>query len=270
MIPQPEYKRLSRNTLLGLVITCIVIFTTGIVLLLVGYIKFSEPNDSVPYMWSITLCRVNGTEKWVGMELSSRQECPQVLPETGQPQYIRIPAGVLLSSVPYDPVIYVTNKVTGTISFSHSMEGEVHFSTSARLSSLEVKKFAFCGGMELVVLRDGPLTGEGDYVTTDCQNYVTGCQYEPGRSLNGYKFDGVKVELESIPSEGSQLVIDSIILEAAATSISMPDAYIHYEVGGRGPDQDVGLILLIIGGVMADLMPAAVYFLVSKPAIPSA
>ena len=59
------------------------------------------------------------------------------------------------------------------------------------------------------------------------------------------------------------------LLEAEHTSISMPDAYIHYEVGGRGAEQDLGLILLVIGGLMADLMPAAVYFLVSKPAVPT-
>jgi hypothetical protein len=59
------------------------------------------------------------------------------------------------------------------------------------------------------------------------------------------------------------------ILEADHTSISMPDVYIHYEVGGRGDEQDLGLILLAIGGLMADLMPAAIYFLVSKPAVPA-
>lgn len=48
----------------------------------------------------------------------------------------------------------------------------------------------------------------------------------------------------------------------------MPDAYISYEVGGRGDEQDTGLILLAIGAIMADLMPAAVYFLVTKPAVP--
>ncbi len=62
---------------------------------------------------SITMCRVNITEeKWVGMELSAREDCPPLLSDaqTGQPQSIRIPSGILVSSVPYNPVIYVTNK----------------------------------------------------------------------------------------------------------------------------------------------------------------
>jgi len=258
----------SRKTLIGLIASCITVFAAGVVLLIVGFVKFNSPNPSVPYMWGVTLCRINGTEKWVGMELSTDSACPTVLPDNGQPQQIYIPPGVLVSSVPYSPVIYVTNKVAGTISFSHTVNNETAFSTSARLSSLEVNKFAYCGGMELVVLRDGPLIGEGDYITTTCQNTATGCQYEPGRSLNGYHFSGVTVKLTGIQG-GSHLVIDSIKLEASSTSITMPDAYIHYEVGGRGEEQDTGLILLVIGGIMADLMPAALYFLISKPAVPS-
>eukprot|EP00026_Physarum_polycephalum_P014173 Phypoly_transcript_14658.p1 GENE.Phypoly_transcript_14658~~Phypoly_transcript_14658.p1 ORF type:complete len:290 (+),score=20.77 Phypoly_transcript_14658:131-871(+) len=240
----------------------------GVILLVVGFVKFNRSYPPVPYFWSITLCRVNGTEKWVGMELDSRQECPPNVKES-EPQTIKIPPGILIASVPYIPVIYVTNKVHGTLEFTHVVDGVVEFASVARLASLEVTKFEYCGGMELVVLRDGPLLGEGDYITTDCENYVAGCQYEPGRSLNGYRFDNVKyVKLDNIPPEGSELRIDAIMLEADHTSIIMPDAYISYEVGGRGDEQDLGLILLVIGALMADLMPAAIYFLVSKPAVP--
>ncbi len=89
----------------------------------------------------------------------------------------------IISTIQTKLICYI---VTGTVSFSHVVGDEVIFSTSARLSSLEgillllissniiylislsVTKFAFCGGMELVVLRDGPLIGEGDYITTVC------------------------------------------------------------------------------------------------------
>lgn len=98
-----------RNTLILLVTTCIVVFTVGLVLLVVGFMKYTKPNPSVPYMWGITLCRVNGTEKWVGMELGHQQACPLSDP-VAQPQAIMVPPGVLVADVPYNPVIYVTNK----------------------------------------------------------------------------------------------------------------------------------------------------------------
>lgn len=262
---------LTRRTLWGLIIATVSVFIVGVVLLGVGFIKFTKPNPSVPYMWGLTLCRVDNTEKWVGVELNkSAEACPSPLPENGTPQYINIPAGVLKHGVPYSPVLYVTNKVEGTITFAHELNGEDIFYHSARLRALQVTHFAYCGGMELVILRDGPLNPcEGDYKTTDCQNAVTGCQYEPARSLNGYHINGASVKSNSFSTEDSRLEIHSIILEASGTSISMPDAYIHYEVGTRGEEQDTGLILLVIGGIMADLMPAALYFLVSKPAVPS-
>lgn len=267
---------LTRRTLWGLIAATVSVFIVGVVLLGVGFIKFTRPNPSVPYMWSLTLCRVDNTEKWVGVELNktagegvNATTCPSPLPENGTPQYINIPAGVLKAGVPYSPVLYVTNKVEGTITFAHEMNNEDIFYHSARLRALEVQHFAYCGGMELVILRDGPLWGEGDYKTTDCQNAATGCQYEPARSLNGYHINGATVKSNSFGSEDSRLEIHSIILEASRTSISMPDAYIHYEVGTRGEEQNTGLILLVIGGIMADLMPAALYFLVSKPAVPS-
>jgi hypothetical protein len=111
--------RPPRNSLLALVVTCIVIFTAGIILLVVGFVKFTRPYPGVPYFWSITLCRVNGTERWVGMELTPYQECPLVLKEYGESQAINIPAGILISSVPYIPVLYVTNK--GSTYTCHSL-----------------------------------------------------------------------------------------------------------------------------------------------------
>lgn len=97
-----------RNRLIGLVALCIAVFTVGIVLLIVGFFKYTTPYPSVPYFWSVGLCRVNETEKWVGMELHNQHECPRDPPP--EPQEISIPAGILVASVPYDPVIYVTNK----------------------------------------------------------------------------------------------------------------------------------------------------------------
>jgi hypothetical protein len=103
--------RRSPRTLLALVVTCVVVFTVGVILLVVGFVKFTSPYPTVPYMWGITLCRVNGTEQWVGMELQYYEPCPHITTkDAGQAQSITIPQGILIASVPYVPVIYVTNK----------------------------------------------------------------------------------------------------------------------------------------------------------------
>jgi len=248
------------------------VFVLGIALLLLGFFMYREDSPAVPYMWSLTLCKVEGAEKWIGMELGVDDHCPTNLTlKDGTPQSFHIPPGVLIASVPYDPVIYVTNKVKGTVTFSHKMANQVLFSTPALLSNLEETKFALCGGMELLVFRDGPIEGaEGDYVTTDCANKATGCIYEPGRSMNKYAFDSVTVELVDIPEDGSYLMVDSIILEAdlPRSPIIMPDAYIHYEVAGKGNSQQTGMFLMAFGAILADLMPATLYFLISKPHTP--
>ena len=112
----------SRSTLLALVVTCMVVFTVGVILLVVGFFKFTSPYPKVPYMWSITLCRVNGTERWVGMELQSRQDCPFIPKDGGESQSIKIPPGILIASVPYVPVIYVTNKGNSYSLHAHIIE----------------------------------------------------------------------------------------------------------------------------------------------------
>lgn len=253
------------------VLVCSTVFAIGIILLGIGFFKFTAVNPPVQYMWSLTLCKVTNQSKWIGMELAHNENCPKDLTvKDGTPQTFLIPQNILMRSVPYEPVIYVTDKVKGTITFSHSIKEKVIFDTSALLSGLEETRFAYCGGQELVVLRDGPLDyTDGEFLTTDCENYVTGCIYEPARSLNKYAFDAVTIQLQEVPQEGSLLIVDSIILDAQARSkVEFPDAFIYYQVGGRGDTQDVGLILLVIGGILADLMPATLFFLISKPRTP--
>eukprot|EP01111_Echinosteliopsis_oligospora_P012702 TRINITY_DN4385_c0_g1_i1.p1 TRINITY_DN4385_c0_g1~~TRINITY_DN4385_c0_g1_i1.p1 ORF type:complete len:286 (-),score=72.60 TRINITY_DN4385_c0_g1_i1:18-875(-) len=276
-----NHTKYSRRTFLWLLATATCVFVAGVILLVIGFYMFTRVNKELPYMWSVNLCKIPQLERWVGFPLLQNEKCPTNLTshDDGLSQTFKIPDDILLQEVPYYPVIYITNKVKGNLKFTHKLNGKQVYTTSARLSSLSETKFEVCGGKEIIIMRDGPLSGaEGDYITTDCENQATGCQYEPGRSLNQYSFtDDEYIELPkhgetsaSSPSlsDSSELIVDEIILEADATSIIMPDAYIKYRVGGIGKTQRTGLILLVVGGLMADIMPAILFFLLAKPHVP--
>jgi len=234
--------------------------------LAVGWSKYRTEVPPVPYYWSITLCKVQGVNQWVGLELGQNDICPtNITVATGTPQSFSVPSFIFEKSVPYAPVLFVTNKVAGELEIYHTIDSHNVFTTFADTRAMQVTEFASCGGKEIAVYRDGPLFHvEGDYVTTDCTNPDHGCQYEPARSLDKYSFDLGYLHLNSVPSTGSKVIINKVVLDAdPELSIIMPEAYLYYEVAGKGETQDVGLILLIIGAIFADLMPPTLYFVIS-------
>ncbi|KAF2071556.1 hypothetical protein CYY_007128 [Polysphondylium violaceum] len=253
---------------LSLTAICISVFTAGVVLLILGFLHFRTNPSPPPYMWSLSVCS-NGTKgSWVGWPVAQDSTCiASNSTSFSKQQFFHIPKNILSEGIPYEPIFYITNKVSGHVEISHRINDEIVYSKSSSFSSLEKTSFAYAGGKTVSIYRDGPLREEeGDYSTTDCQNTKTGCLYEPARSLDSYNFRTSEyVHMSDIPESGSSLVVTiTLNAENIDSNIAYPEAYVEYKVSGRSPNQDIGLALMIIGAVFADLMPATLFFLLQR------
>ncbi|EGG18434.1 hypothetical protein DFA_03928 [Cavenderia fasciculata] len=239
------------------IVICTSVFTVGVILLVMGFIKYNSEPPPPPYMWSVDLCST-GKFNWVSDD-NTNEVCRPMVEQTFQVSY-----QILGESIPYEPVVYVTDKVEGEIRISHIVSGRMIYSVGGTLSSMEKEPYAIGGGQLVNVYRNGSLDQtEGDYITETCTNLETGCKYEPARSLHEYHLSSQTVHMEEIPGDGSEITVQ-LKLWTNSTRITFPDVFIEYRVAGRGPVQDTGLILLIIGGLMADTMPAALFFLLQR------
>ncbi|KYR02220.1 hypothetical protein DLAC_01040 [Tieghemostelium lacteum] len=262
-------RRECNKCAISIVIVCSSLFIAGCLLLGFGYKQFRSEPPPPPYFWSLNLCKLRN-ETWVGYPLDAGDICPtpeqmQELMEEGQPQKFNIPSSIVGESIPYEPVFYITNNVYGSVEISHKLRGDTIFTRSSSLTKLEKEEFAICGGKRIYVYRDGPQNEEeGDYIDHDCQNIKEGCEYEPARSLNAYSFLEATVHMTDIPEEGSQVILSVMLNANNASMIKLPEAYLEYKIAGRGPEQDAGLALMIVGAVFADLMPATAFFLLQK------
>ncbi|KAN0033002.1 hypothetical protein ACTA71_011209 [Dictyostelium dimigraforme] len=262
---------------LALTGVCVSVFFAGVVLLIVGFINYMSESTPPPYMWSLNLCQsTTNKSHWVGYPVGVDSKCPVGELGNGVEQEFFVDKNILGESIPYSVMVYVTNKVNGSVWLNHFQGDEVHvfgiFKTN--LDTYAKTEFAFCGGKSMNIFRNGPLNeDDGDYITETCQDVNHGCIYEPARSLTSYDFrDGPGGEqilhMKEI-GDGSYFKASAdlnIPIDATGSNKIdfVPEVYIEYRVAGRGPEQDMGLILLIIGGVLADLMPATLYFLLQK------
>jgi len=254
---------------LSLTAICVAVFTAGIVLLILGFLHFRTNPPPPPYMWSLSVCSTGTKASWVGWPIAQDSNCvdASITGNISLPQVFHIPKNILDEGIPYEPVFYITNKVSGHIEISHKINDETIYSKSSSLSNLEKTSFAYAGGKNVHIYRDGPLREEeGDYITWDCQNTKTGCEYEPARSLDSYTFKSSEyVHMSDIPESGSTLVVTvTLTADNTLSNIAYPEAYVEYKVSGRSPNQDIGLALMIIGAVFADLMPATLFFLLQR------
>ncbi|EGC38536.1 hypothetical protein DICPUDRAFT_75877 [Dictyostelium purpureum] len=273
---------------LSLVLVCTSLFVVGIVLLILGFLAYMSEPAPPAYIYSVNLCEdkpeidpvtnLTLSKIWVGYQLREDQDsCPTPL-EFSNDQFFNVPKGVLGESVPYDIMVYSTNKVIGEefqLSFYENAEKSyASFETTNKPFSLYPKvDFAICGGKQIKMYRDGPPNeDDGDLISNfeDCKNTTSGCIYEPARSLSSYDLSEFKpIHLTDIPASGSKFKVSARLKipikdEGSNGKDFIPELYVEFKVGGRGPEQDKGLILLIIGGVLADTMPATLYFLLQK------
>ncbi|KAM9979540.1 hypothetical protein ACTFIY_008799 [Dictyostelium cf. discoideum] len=260
---------------LALVGVCVSVFIVGVVLLIVGFLNYMSESTPPPYMWSLNLCPSTVKNQWVGFPVGVNSKCEEIIAGEGAEQTFIVNKNVLGESIPYSVMVYVTNKVNGSVWLNH-FQGEDHvfgiFKTD--LDTYTKTEFAYCGGKSMTIFRDGPINeDDGDYVTETCQDVKHGCIYEPARSLTSYDLrdgpGGEQILHMKEVGEGSYFKVSAVVnIPTNATGSNnvdfVPEVYIEYRVAGRGPEQDMGLILLIIGGVLADLMPATLYFLLQK------
>ncbi|KAK5574537.1 hypothetical protein RB653_009790 [Dictyostelium firmibasis] len=254
---------------------CVSVFIVGVVLLIVGFINYMSESTPPPYMWSLSLCQLEDKNQWVGYPIGVGDKCPEDYVGEGAEQEFIVNKNVLGESIPYSVMVYITNKVNGSVWLNH-YQGDTHvfgiFKTD--LDTYPKTEFAYCGGKTMTIFRNGPLNeDDGDYITETCQDSNSGCVYEPARSLTSYDLKdgpgGEQILHMKEVKEGSYFRVSAVInIPSDATGSNkndfVPEVYIEYRVAGRGPEQDMGLILLIIGGVLADLMPATLYFLLQK------
>ncbi|EFA81728.1 hypothetical protein PPL_05722 [Heterostelium album PN500] len=228
----------------------------------------SEPPPP-PYVYSLSICPVADSNlkypnRWVGEDVfnSTTQECQN---DKTTFQVFHIPKHILDEGVKYQPVFYVTNNVDGDLKYYHQVGDQTIYSGVFNFAQLMREDFAYCGGKELAIYRDAPLDNlDGDYIKGQCNSTKTGCVYEPARSLNSFQFP-TPYDVVAIPEDGSRIQIEITMksTEPVTTPIT-PDVFIEFRVAGLGPEQKKGLILMGIGGVMADLMPASLFFLLQR------
>ncbi|GAM21610.1 hypothetical protein SAMD00019534_047850 [Acytostelium subglobosum LB1] len=255
-------------------------FVVGVILLSLGIVAYRSEPPPPPYFYSIPLCGfgnktkdTNTFTKWSSYALTFGQPiCPKT-PETTNIITFSIPKNVLDEGIMYQPVVYLTNNVKGNITFMHHIKGggKTH-SEMATFSSLAKTEFAYCGGKTIPIYREAPYNNTiedktDDYVEgevlpgTLCNNTIKGCQYEIERSLNSYQLEN-PYDVTAMSDEGSDLTVQ-VSLESTErlSTIVIPDLFIEFKVSGLGVAQKKGLALMIVGGIMADLMPAALFFL---------
>eukprot|EP01132_Coremiostelium_polycephalum_P010102 gene10102-12391_t len=211
------------------------------------------------------MCPTAEKETWVSIDGTGKTQCPPPQEVKQEAQVFLIPEHILGESIPYEPVFYVTNKISGEMTFMHKVDGKSIYSIITQpLINLDVEEYAYKGG-QMKVFREGPLENvEGEFITTTCNNETTGCIYEPETYLNAYTSNNNKIHMINLPTGGSTFHVSLKLQAGSSSSLGTPEVFIQYKLAGRSPEQDKGLILLIIGGVFADLMPATLFFLLQK------
>jgi len=145
----------------------------------------------------------------------------------------------------------------------------MYYLFEAFLDNLVEEPFSIYGGESITIYTQDELIGDGDFITNSC-NSDFGCEYQPARSLTKWIYEDSSnpvMTLSINPPEGTVIRINQVKLlpESFPTSSSsfLPEAYIQY-VSLQTKSQIGGLIMIIFGFLMVDILPASIFYSFQK------
>eukprot|EP01105_Mastigella_eilhardi_P024051 TRINITY_DN6187_c0_g1_i1.p1 TRINITY_DN6187_c0_g1~~TRINITY_DN6187_c0_g1_i1.p1 ORF type:complete len:342 (-),score=83.58 TRINITY_DN6187_c0_g1_i1:33-1058(-) len=239
-------------TLGGLFCTLLV---TGIALAVTGPFVLKRGASSSPtVMWRVPLQRVD-------------EEGSFALGAAGAVSFA-IPARVLTPGQRYTPCVHVSHGATGHIVFAQydAVDGaptqELVLSVPdphAALHEVTVTALAVTGGTTVtaVTTANASIPGAND---TDCTDVDVGCQYELVRSLDQHTMNAGTVNFQS-SGERYLVVNEALFQQPDVCGCLEPDLMIGFVTSGTTGTGTLGLLLVALGILVADFMPASLYFL---------
>lgn len=150
----------------------------------------------------------------------------------------------------YEPVFFVTERVSATLTLLVTIDDlNRGLPTDTSLTRLWVQPDPIPGGTLLSVRR------------ADCEL----CEFRPTRSLLEYVLPSEAADptKRSSYAHGLDLTLQRFDAYDNHTVALLPDVLLEWRAVGLSDAGTTGLILVIIGLVLADTMPAAAYFYVS-------
>eukprot|EP00698_Gefionella_okellyi_P003755 TRINITY_DN13495_c0_g1_i1.p1 TRINITY_DN13495_c0_g1~~TRINITY_DN13495_c0_g1_i1.p1 ORF type:complete len:317 (+),score=40.37 TRINITY_DN13495_c0_g1_i1:46-951(+) len=262
--------RIDRSSHVPALVVGVVCFLIGISLLIPGIVLLTgDPTPDIPYVWTLHLCPVGDISSGIfcGVNITDYSLCPPDLnlqncvgSQTGS-QEITVPSEFLDNRTPYRPYLDLTDKATGFVGIEVHEGLLTKFADDTPFSGLTAKKFVVPGGEKLQIYREGPLRpANGDYVTTNCADAATGCDYEPGRSLNRYDFDNEPM-VTGGPRGHVKIVVDQLVLYTNSNATFYPDAFVGLKQTGSSQLKSIGYGLLLSGIALLDITPGMFFFL---------